>query len=278
LDAVEPFEVWTDHENLKYFREPHKLNGRQARWYLKLQDYDFTLKHIPGKTNTKVDILSRKDQVNTKEDNKDVQLLKDKMWTRKTTARVTILGRKMVPEEGDILKRIRKNNIREKEIVQVLQKEDGLVWEENEVAYMDGRIYVPNNKNIKEEILREHHEPADVGHPGQHRMQELIKRTYWWPGLKEDVKKYVQGCVKCQQNKVQHQRKAGELHPLEIPEGPWQDISIDMIGPLPKSNEMDAILVIVDRFTKMIRLKAMTTNLSSEGVAKIYRDEIWKML
>ena len=69
---------------------------------------------------------------------------------------------------------------------------------------MEGRIYVPNNKDIKGEILREHHDPADIGHLGQHRMQELIKRTYWWPGLKEDVKKYVQGYVKCQQNKVQH--------------------------------------------------------------------------
>jgi len=76
---------------------------------------------------------------------------------------------------------------------------------------------------------------------------------------------------------VQHQKKTGELYPLEIPEGPWQDISINMIGPLPRSNEMDAILVIVDRFTKMIRLKATTTNISSEGVAKIYRDEIWKI-
>ena len=64
---------------------------------------------------------------------------------------------------------------------------------------------------------------------------------------------------------------------MEILEGPWQDISIDIIGPLPRSNEMDAILVIVDRFTKMIRLKATTTSLSSEGVAKIYRDEIWKI-
>ena len=43
LDAVEKFEVWTDHENLKYFKEPHKLNGQQAKWYLKLQDYNFTL-------------------------------------------------------------------------------------------------------------------------------------------------------------------------------------------------------------------------------------------
>ena len=83
--------------------------------------------------------------------------------------------------------------------------------------------------------------------------------------------------MKCQQNKVQHQRKTGELHPLEIPEGPWQDISIDMIGPLPKSNGMDAIVVIVDRFTKMIRLKATMINILSEGIAKIYRDEIWKI-
>ena len=114
------------------------------------------------------------------------------------------------------------------------------------MVYMEGRIYVPNNKDLKEEILREHHDPADIGHLGQHRMQELIKRTYWWLGLKEDVKKYVQECTKCQQNKVQHQRKAGKLHPLEIPEVPWQDISIDMIGPLPKSNGMDAIVIIMD--------------------------------
>jgi len=50
-----------------------------------------------------------------------------------------------------------------------------------------------------------------------------------------------------------------------------------MIGPLPSSNRMDAILVIVDRFTKMIRLKATTMNISSKGIAKIYRDEIWKL-
>ena len=79
LNTMEPFEVWTKHENLKYFQEFHKLNRQQAWWHLKLQDYNFTLQHIPGKTNTKADILSRKDQINMKEDNKDVQMLKKEL-------------------------------------------------------------------------------------------------------------------------------------------------------------------------------------------------------
>jgi len=106
------------------------LNRRQARWYLKLQDYNFTLRHIPGKTNTKVDILSRKDQVNTKEDNKNVQILKEELWTRRTTAKVTILKRMTKTEDSDILKEIRNNNTREKEVIQVINKEDSETWEE----------------------------------------------------------------------------------------------------------------------------------------------------
>ena len=101
-------------------------------------------------------------------------------------------------------------------------------------------------------------------------MMDLIKRNYWWPGIKNDVKIYVQGCFKYQQNKVQHIKKAGELHPLKTPEGPWKEISIDIIGPLLKSNEKDIIVVIVDRFTKMIQLKATMISVSSEEIAKIY--------
>ena len=104
-----------------------------------------------------------------KDDNKDVQLLKDEIWTRKTTSKVMMLGRKIVIEEGDI---------REKEVVQALEKNDGLTWEEDGVAYMEGRVYAPNNKELREEILREHHDPVDIRHLGQHRMVELLKRTY----------------------------------------------------------------------------------------------------
>ena len=64
---------------------------------------------------------------------------------------------------------------------------------------------------------------------------------------------------------------------MEIPQGPWQEISIDIIRPLPKSNKMDVIVVIIDRFMKMIHLKTTTINVSSEGIVKIYRDDIWKL-
>jgi len=118
---------------------------------------------------------------------------------------------------------------------------------------------------------------VNIGHPEQQRMMELIKRDYWWPGIKMDVKKYIQGCFKCQQNKVQHMKKAGELHPLKIPEGPWKEISIDIIGPLLKSNGQDAIVIIMDQFTKIIQLNAAMTNVSFEEIAKIYQDKIWKL-
>ena len=136
-----------------------------------MQDYDFILLHIPRKTNTKVDILTKKDQVNTKEDNKDVQLLKEELWSRRMTADIIIIRRKTITDKCDKIKEIRRNNTREKKVFQALKKEDGVV-------YMEGRIYVPNSKKIREEILEKNHNLVDIEHSGQQRMLELIKRNY----------------------------------------------------------------------------------------------------
>jgi len=72
-------------------------------------------------------------------------------------------------------------------------------------------------------------------------------------------------------------KKAVPLHPLPIPKTPWEEISIDIIGPLPRSEDKDAILVVMDRFSKMIKLIATTTSISSSEVARIYQDDIWKI-
>ena len=136
------------------------------------------MKYILGKTNTKADILSRKNQVNTKEDNKDIQLLKDKLWQRKTTVEVIIIKENKTREENEILKEIRRNATRENEVVKALERNNGLTWEEDGVVYIKGKVYVLNNKKIKEEILKENHDSVDVEHPGQYRMLELLKRNY----------------------------------------------------------------------------------------------------
>ena len=78
------------------------------------------------------------------------------------TAENTIIQRKTMIKESDILKKIKRNTMREKEVVQALKKEDSLTWEEDRVVYMEGRVYVPNNRKIKEKILKENHDLTDV--------------------------------------------------------------------------------------------------------------------
>ena len=167
LNATEKFEVWTDHENLKYFRESHKLNRRQARWYLKLQDYDFLLWHISRKTNTKADILSRKDQVDTKDNNKNVQMLKEKLWEKQQIiADIKVIWKKQVVEETTLWEEIWWNRTKEHEVVKELDKQDGQAWEDNGIVYINGRIYISNNKKIWEQILQINYNLIDIRHLG----------------------------------------------------------------------------------------------------------------
>jgi hypothetical protein len=74
-------EVLTDHQNLTYFRKPQNLNRRQARWIMDLQEYNFTIKHQPGKTNMKADLLSRRvDYPKGNNDNENIILLKEELF------------------------------------------------------------------------------------------------------------------------------------------------------------------------------------------------------
>jgi len=61
---------------------------------------------------------------------------------------ITMIKRKTTVEESNILKEIKRNTTREKEVVQALKKEDSLTWEEDEVVYIEERVYMPNNKKI----------------------------------------------------------------------------------------------------------------------------------
>ena len=89
-------------------------------------------------------------------------MLKEKLWTRRMTAEVTILKRMTKMEDLDILKKIRNNNTRKKEVIQALDKKDSETRKEEGIIYKKGRIYVPNNKKLKEKILKENHNSVDI--------------------------------------------------------------------------------------------------------------------
>ena len=76
--------------------------------------------------NTKTDILSRKDQINMKEDNKDVQMLKEELWMRRTIAEVMMLKKMTTIDKQEILEEIRRNGTKEQEVIQALEKDNEL--------------------------------------------------------------------------------------------------------------------------------------------------------
>lgn len=84
-----------------------------------------------------------------------------------------------------------------------------------------------------------------------------------------DVQRYVKGCKVCQRTKPHHTPLAAPLHPHDIPTCPWEVISLDLIGPLPESAGQNAILVIVDRFLKMIKVIPSHLEITSSGVARV---------
>ena len=77
---------------------------------------------------------------------------------------------------------------------------------------------MPNDEEIKKQILCETYNTPYVMHPGITKMYRDLKKHFWWPGMKRDVVKYVARCLTCQQVKAEHQRPGGILQPLNIPD------------------------------------------------------------
>jgi hypothetical protein len=95
--------------------------------------------------------------------------------------------------------------------------------------YKGERIYVPmhhvlddgQERNLRRDVLEALHGPSHIGHPGPTKILELVSRTWWWPGLYEDVKDFVAFCDSCQKVKASTQLPAGLLQPLQCCEPRW---------------------------------------------------------
>ena len=121
---------------------------------------------------------------------------------------------------------------------------------DNGLVQFCGLVYIPDDDEVKRQILQLYHDSIPAGHPGQANTLALVAWNYYWPRMSEFVCRYVEGCEMCQRIKPRRQRPSGLLQPLEVPDGPWQHISTDYIGPLPVSQGFDAIQVVCDKSTK----------------------------
>jgi hypothetical protein len=137
------------------------------------------------------------------------------------------------------------------------------------------RIYVLEIEHLRQLILREAHNSAYSIHPGNTKMYQDLKEKYWWYGLKRDVATHVALCDVCQRVKAEHQRLAGLLQPLKVPEWKWEEISMDFIVGLPRTwDGYDSIWVIVDRLTKVAHFIPMKTTYSGAQLVELYMSRI----
>jgi len=151
-------------------------------------------------------------------------------------------------------------------------------WREvDSVMYKEGKVYVPKDNKLRAEIIRLHYDMPVGGHRGQWKTVELVTRNFWWPGITKEVKQYIEGCDACQHNKNHTEQPVGKLMPNSIPDKPWTHISADFITKLPSAQGYDSILVVLDRLTKMAHFIPTMEKTLAEGLARLFRDNMWKL-
>jgi hypothetical protein len=135
---------------------------------------------------------------------------------------------------------------------------------------------VPDVGDLRQQWLSLHHDTPYAGHLGRDRTVHLVKQTYVWPGLDNDVKQFVASCDFCQKNKTSNANPAGLLQPLAIPEFRWQSVSVDFVPQLPETAAgHTAVVVFVDRLSKMVHFAPCWNTLAAQEFAQIFVREIF---
>jgi hypothetical protein len=185
--------------------------------------------------------------------------------------------------EPTLEQEIRKGQLEDeklKEIAEnvVLRKAPGFRMDENGTLWFRKRIFVPEVTAIRDAILREAHESVYSVNPGSTKMYLDLKEKYLWYGMNRDVAEYVALCDTCQKVKAEHQRLARLLQPMQIPEWKWEEVGMDFIVGLPRTQSgYDSIWVTVDRLTKVAHFLPIKTTYTSARLAELYMERIVRL-
>lgn len=248
LEAV-PFTVITDHFSLKWLHTLKEPSGRLARWAVKLQQYDFKVIHRSGKDLVVPDMLSRAvpviDAIEPSRDDSTRPNVKDKGYN-KMVANVCQEPLKFVKwryTDGKLFKYVKQD----------YPTLSGDTWKE----------VVPKENRLQ--IIRDAHDSPISGHMGVYKTYNRLCEKYYWPKMRQDVGSYVKSCLKCGAHKDDPRGPSDQMVSHSKPSRPWEMISTDLVGPLPRSYKGNTfILVVTDylsKFSLIFPLRRASTQL-----------------
>ncbi|WVZ80721.1 hypothetical protein U9M48_028178 [Paspalum notatum var. saurae] len=273
--------IYTDHKSLKYIFTQPELNMRQRRWLELIKDYDLEVHYHPGKANVVADALSRKAHCNFIEARPTVRVLCCEIGDIEmpTALEAELYNLVLEPTIKDQIIAAQKQDkgmshirdeINDKKKACFKLDEEGVLWFKN-------RLVVPKDMELRKKILDEAHTSMFTLHPGSNKMYQDLKQKFWWTRMKREIAKYVSECDVCQRVKADHLKPAGMLQPLAVPAWKWEDIHMDFIVGLPRTQKgYDSIWVIIDRFTKSAHFIPVKTTYRAKQYAELYISRIWE--
>ena len=155
-----------------------------------------------------------------------------------------------------------------------MAKSDKLFSFSNNLVFHDNCLYVPSS--LWSEILHSCHDSVLTSHPGCSITYDLVKRDYSWPGMQTYIRQYVLSCKHCVKVKNITHKPYDLLQPLEVPNRPWQSITMDFIVKLPPSHGYDSIWVTCDHMTRAVHFIPICESMDAPELSQLYMDHIFR--
>jgi transposase InsO family protein len=278
-------EVVTDHKALEYFMSSKLLSARQARWAEILSRYNFKISYKPG-TSNKADPLTRiesqtKPLDQAKRDNREQVLLPpenlDDQIKRELEVNRISFSLSPIEEHLDLIDHILQANRTALDLARVRklgQERKGGYCIENGLLKRNGKIVVA--ESVRTALIAASHCGITTAHPGKGKTKQLIKERYYWLGMDDDVERFVSNCHDCRRSKVPRDKTPGLLHPLPIPDRPWQHISMDFKEMPPDREGMNMVCVFVDRLGKRPVSVPCNRKVDARVMAQLYLVHVHK--